>query len=1333
MKKITLLFFLFYALQSRASDIDSVAKRIIRLTWQGADQATTITNAQNYSDGVQSDGSWSDISYAYSTTSNGAVWPAYQHLNRLRQMTIAYTAPWSSLNGNSNLYSKLMDGLNYWEAKNLSSSNWWFNDIANPKALGIIMLMMKYEGAEKIDSALEADLIVRINRGNPSAQTGANRIDVATHFIYRGCLTNDAALIQNNANLIYEENDVRTGEGLQHDYSYAQHSIQLHIFGYGGVYVSGQLNIAYVTAGTMFAIPADKLANLSIFLRKTIVNEMRGQSHTFNSFGRQISRPGGAGIRGWGNHFDKMAVLDPANATAYNNATARINGTQPVGYAVDTFQKHYWRTDYTTYQSPDFSFSTRFSSTRTVQAETGNGENLKGGYLSIGSTSIMVNGNEYYDIFPVWDWNKIPGTTAPQKTTVPTTPWLTQGTSTFAGGASTGKIGVSAFSMNQQWNVSAQKGWFMFGNEIVCLGTGITTNATSPTEVINTTINQAFLDGDVTVSQGSNISAVSANTQTTLTNPKWVLHDSIAYFFPNAPTNVNLSSVVQSGSWYDINRSHPLTTISKNVFKLWFNHGTAPSGTAASYAYIIVPGKKNIAEVQAYNASDIVIIANTSTVQAVKKSSAHTIEAIFYEAGSITSDSVTITVDQPCTLILENINTNNPVLTVSDPSKTANRTINVTVSASNAANQTLSFLMPQGSAFLGSSVTQTMEMNDVDNAISLSLLPVADAYVRNGSYASNNYGNEGTLVIKNDGSSYKRETYLKFDLSGIANNKVASAKLKLALSGGNTYAPNITVSVRKGETDAWQETGITWNNMPATLDGIIASASGKTSGTIEFDVTNAVLEEIGDDKILTLKVSSETPNPKGDITFFSKEASEPEQHPALLIELEAESTGILPVEDSYVRNGSYASNNYGNDVALVVKNDGASYKRETYLKFDLSDIANEKIGTAKLKLTLSGGNTYAPNTTIAVRKGSADAWSETGITWNNKPAVADNIIASTAGKTSGTLEFDITGAVLEELAADKTLTLRVSSETLNAQGDITLFSKETATIESRPVLLLQVAKNITALMPVKDSYVRDGSYANQNYGQDPVLTVKNDQATSYERQGFLQFNLGQLTSSNIATAKLRLYVKSAGSSIAATEITANAVADDTWTETGITWNNKPATGAPLDSVYGSNAEYMEFDITGQVKAEAEGDQLLSLNIGSTVSNPQGNINFYTKEDSIVGRRPQLIIELSSNPVVASGKKATLSLTPMAVETVNAARGISVYPNPVAGTLNIQAQTPITSIRIIDVNGVIRKQVILDEKKNIRRTAIDVSALNSGLYILVTETNKEKVAGKFMKQ
>ena len=68
---------------------------------------------------------------------------------------------------------------------------------------------------------------------------------------------------------------------------------------------------------------------------------------------------------------------------------------------------------------------------------------------------------------------------------------------------------------------------------------------------------------------------------------------------------------------------------------------------------------------------------------------------------------------------------------------------------------------------------------------SASLNDTADAFVRDGTFSTTNYGNDSTMYIKNDGTSYYRSAYLKFDLSSITG-LVWNARIILVPTGGNT-------------------------------------------------------------------------------------------------------------------------------------------------------------------------------------------------------------------------------------------------------------------------------------------------------------------------------------------------------------------------------------------------------------------------------------------------------------------------------------------------------------------------------------------------------------------
>src|SRR3712207_6717116 len=65
--------------------------------------------------------------------------------------------------------------------------------------------------------------------------------------------------------------------------------------------------------------------------------------------------------------------------------------------------------------------------------------------------------------------------------------------------------------------------------------------------------------------------------------------------------------------------------------------------------------------------------------------------------------------------------------------------------------------------------------NDLDTSI---LKPVADAFIRNGNYASLNYGTDTSLVVKSSTvAGYKRSSYLKFTLAEVSN--ISAVKLRV--------------------------------------------------------------------------------------------------------------------------------------------------------------------------------------------------------------------------------------------------------------------------------------------------------------------------------------------------------------------------------------------------------------------------------------------------------------------------------------------------------------------------------------------------------------------------
>ncbi|MFB6454734.1 DNRLRE domain-containing protein [Chitinophaga sp. Hz27] len=175
---------------------------------------------------------------------------------------------------------------------------------------------------------------------------------------------------------------------------------------------------------------------------------------------------------------------------------------------------------------------------------------------------------------------------------------------------------------------------------------------------------------------------------------------------------------------------------------------------------------------------------------------------------------------------------------------------------------------------------------------------VEDAYVRNGTYASTNYGTATGLVVKSDATSYNRKSYVKFDISAVTGSSVNSATLKLYVSSVNT-SPSRTINVYT-TTTSWTEGGINWNNAPmdTTLVGKL-TVSGV--GWYSMDVTSQVNSKLSgtDRKVSFLLANNGAFDPTGDMTFSSREAGSTYAPGLSIIQSASDSTDVQKILANY--------------------------------------------------------------------------------------------------------------------------------------------------------------------------------------------------------------------------------------------------------------------------------------------------------------------------------------------------------------------------------------------------------------------------------------------------
>lgn len=913
------LFFVFSASLLHSSNLpvedeyETIIKRIVTLQ-QGQTGSAQLEALFDKQSALFNNGSFSDIDYK---DTSQTLWKPAEHLLRLQNYATLYTLPSSKYYQSAKVYSIIKEGLEFWLKEKPQSTNWWYFEVDTGNKLGLTMLLM-----HQTKKSLPKNLVDQINNyleeycGDPGKWQGANRIDIAKHWAYRGLVLRDDELLKKSTDYIFEPTKVSiTDDGIQTDYSYAAHGNQLYIGGYGDVYIDGTIENAEIYAGTQFAMSPEKVQVLHNFIELGYLPVIRGKYRLLTVFGRSATRYKTANLFVGSemiHRMQKMKIINPAKAPFYDAAIARLSGKADPSYLISPAHRHFWRTDYSIHQRPEYLADTRVSSFRTTRSETMNNENLKGYFMSDGAMFVVVDGTEYSEIIGAWDWSRIPGTTTPTYTMdeVPVlvcSPKNTVGYTDYAGGVSDNKYGATGYIYNDGYdniNTMGRKGWFYFDNEIVCLGAGI--NSNNPREIA-TTLNQVIRQGDVTASVAGTVGTVLKNDgEIKLANIDWLHHRKIGYVFPEPQkTRITVSSKQRKQNLKMINTSNPNTSVEKEVFGAWINHGKVPVNS--SYAYIIVPNitQEQLAE---YDKSAIEILANTDSVQAVKHRDLNLLQVLFYEPAEFISpdQSIKIIVDKPCALMFKNIDSESVEMYIADPTQTESTILVTTILPQLGERQIRITDLPTNPEYGGMSFKAIIDTNTEGIlepargigakqiskiAGDLTIKPIDDSFVvskKADEFKAFGTSSPDQLVVK---SNFDREIFIKFDLNQLKSklNKehlaMAKCDLEMTVRTANEEAFSIPIHCRVSGYD-WKESILSWANKPAVDNKIQATAQWKenSKNKVIFDVTEAVQFAIlRGDQFISFNLSQEGrgANDKHDISFHSKDVPNGMLHPLL--------------------------------------------------------------------------------------------------------------------------------------------------------------------------------------------------------------------------------------------------------------------------------------------------------------------------------------------------------------------------------------------------------------------------------------------------------------------
>lgn len=649
----------FYSGYAAGPDLEILRKKVISELLQPEVDNSKIKSLVAT---ISPDGTWPGINYIDVSRTG---FQHGEHLANITSLSRAYKKPGSPFKGNRKVKETMYLALNYWLANDFICDNWWWNQIGTPDQFVRFMLVMDNDlTKEQVSRCIP--IATRANLNASGARPSGDRIKIAGILAKNALFQRNDSLFDEVIKVIEGEIKVATGPGLQADLSFQHRPDKvISTLSYGTGFADAFAEWAAFVAGTKYSFSEKSLSLLTDYYLDGICQSMvYGKYPDPGAKNRDMTRQGC--LQAYGTETPERLL----KASSYRKPELENIIRTRKGEGRDELSKarFFWASEYFSIQRPGYFTSVRMFSSRNHNMEMPyNGEGLLNHHYADGSNFISRTGEEYYDISPVFDWQKIPGTTIVQKTGLPPeTEIQKEGLTEFVGAVTDGVCGAASFDFRGLLDpVVARKAWFFFDKEYVCLGTGISSSAGLP---VVTTINQCLLKGDVLAMNGNKVSSVSKGEHE-LDNVKWVLHDGVGYLFPE-PAKLNLSNQAQSGSWFRINRQSdsPKEEISLDVFKLWIEHGNKPVN--AEYQYIVIPSADADAMEAAANRKDIEILYNTSDIQAVRHAGLKMTQAVFHRAGKLElSKNVKLTMDSPGLVMVVLDGSAIKSISVADPSR----------------------------------------------------------------------------------------------------------------------------------------------------------------------------------------------------------------------------------------------------------------------------------------------------------------------------------------------------------------------------------------------------------------------------------------------------------------------------------------------------------------------------------------------------------------------------------------------------------------------------------------------------------------------------------------
>ena len=593
-----------------------------------------VEGIKAYMENINDDGSWPDINY---TDTKRSGWDAKLHADRVLELVKLYHAEGASCTWSPRISSVIHRALGYWFRTKPVCDNWWYNEIGIPKTFGPAFLLLRTQLTPD-----EQKGAVEVMDNARFGMTGQNKVWLAGNVLMKGLLLDDYALVKAARDTIVSEITTGREEGIKSDWSFHQHGPQQQFGNYGLAYLSEMSFYSGLFAGTSLALDARQQSILDNLLTEGYrwiiwrgymdVNALDRQLFHNAPLHKALSVGYAANVLRKGS---PAADAEKLQAFLDDNFPPRQSGGS--GF---TGQKHFRDSDQTIHRASRWMASVKMASTRVIGTELVNEDNLKGFYMGDGATYIYRNGDEYLNVFPFWDWRKIPGVTSYESDAPVPSPRNygahVRNETAFVGGVTDGHIGMTAMILNRD-GVHARKAWVMTDEFVLCLGAGIRTDSTLS---LTTSIDQRNKRGELSYFEDNRWTPVNGTFSASGKALRF-FHHSTGYILMQPENSVAIAEK-RSGSWSDFMGSYTPQTVEGEVVSLYIRH---PEQASATYQYLILPAA-TAGRTAAFRTEDVRILRNDEGMQAVATNGCYYITA--YREGSLSlSDNLSAEIKIP--------------------------------------------------------------------------------------------------------------------------------------------------------------------------------------------------------------------------------------------------------------------------------------------------------------------------------------------------------------------------------------------------------------------------------------------------------------------------------------------------------------------------------------------------------------------------------------------------------------------------------------------------------------------------------------------------------------